>query len=239
MNSENTLPPLLAPSAEKMGDHYKLVSLLALASGAVAMPQTSNADIIYTNLSSPVQVGYYTSSFFLVDNLPGIAQLAFQTVQRGSTSFTSSRFVVVGQYDGYVRLKTNAYFAVRASQGKLWTQIPGTTYSVGTAGAANLYNHFPDSFNNEYYAFIFQDSTHGSALRYGWVEVSLENSNLAVGDGPNLTIFGWGYDAGGAQIAMGAIPEPSAAAVAALGALALGAKGLRSWRRNRVAAGEP
>ena len=58
------------------GDSTKLLSLLALAAGAIAMPQTGNADIIFTDLSaSPVTVGNNATTNFLIDTLPGTARL--------------------------------------------------------------------------------------------------------------------------------------------------------------------
>jgi hypothetical protein len=111
--------------------------------------------------------------------------------------------------------------------------------SFAVAATATYNSFFPDSFDNQYYAFKFQDSTQGSAMRYGWVQVSLDNSNYEPpGIGPYLTIFGWAYDDTGDKIPMGAIPEPSSAAIFALGALTVGANGLRSWRRNRAAASD-
>ena len=64
------------------------------------------------------------------------------------------------------------------------------------------------------------------------MEISLANEAPA---DPTVTIYEYGYDDAGAQIATGEVPEPSSAALLALGALTFGAKGLRSWRRNRVA----
>src|SRR6185369_6030767 len=91
------------PSAN---DYSKLVSLLALATGAVAMPQTSQADIIFTDLSaSPAQIGPLTDPSFIINNLPGTAQIAFNEHTIG-TAISSSRFVIVGQNLGYVRFKT-------------------------------------------------------------------------------------------------------------------------------------
>src|SRR5688572_9832188 len=52
----NTLPKPAGTIANQT-DTTKLVSLLALATGAVVMPQTGQADIIYTDMnSSPVTV---------------------------------------------------------------------------------------------------------------------------------------------------------------------------------------
>jgi len=233
MSPERTTSELIV-SLER-GDSYKLVSLMALATGAIAMPQTSNADIFYSDhVDSPFTVGYTASPSYTIDDLPGSAMLRFQFSQTGSSSFTSTRFVAFFQESGYVRLRTNAFFAAPAGAGMLWNQIPGNSAAVGSVGAANLYLRNPASYNDVYFAFRFRDSTQGNQLRYGWINVSLDNRPLATGEGPHLTIFGWAYDSTGAQIPMGMVPEPSSAAILALGALALGSKGVRSWRRNRA-----
>ena len=53
--------------------------------------------------------------------------------------------------------------------------------------------------------------------------------------GPLVTIYRYGWDNTGLQPTMGQtlVPEPSAAAIVALGAMALGARGVRSWRQKR------
>src|SRR6266850_5891436 len=90
------------------GDQAKLLSLLALGAGAIAMPQTSQADIVWTDLSSnPANVGFSAGfgSTFLIDTLPGGAQLNFRTYTH-ATAITSLRQVTAIQAAGYVRLKT-------------------------------------------------------------------------------------------------------------------------------------
>src|SRR5579862_781214 len=84
----------------------KLMSLLALAAGAVAMPQASNADIIFTDLSAnPFSVLGINTSSFLIDNLPGTAQLGFQghTIINPPMMLTTHS-VKASQRGGYVRL---------------------------------------------------------------------------------------------------------------------------------------
>jgi hypothetical protein len=210
----------------------KLLSLLALAAGATALPQTSEADIIFTDLSaSPAQVGSLSSSSYLIDTLPGTARLGFVAKTR-ATVVSYSKLVTAGQKAGYVRVKTNLSFVVPASAGNAWNQIAGASSVYGFVGVATYSGHFPGSYSNRYLAFKFKDSTQvGSPLRYGWVQISL--SNPSNGGDPNVTIFGYAYDDTGAQIPMGAVPEPGSTALLALGALALGARGVRSWRRNR------
>jgi hypothetical protein len=228
-------------SDQGRGDQAKLLSLMALGAGAIAMPQMSQADIVWTDLSSnPANVGFSAGfgSTFLIDTLPGGAQLRFRTFTH-TTAITTTRRVTAIQAAGYVRLKTNGSFVIPASQGKTWNQIPGLASLYGFVGRANFNRHGPNSFDHLYFAFLFKDATQGNLLCYGWVEASLRNPSNA--GNPDLTIFGYAYDNSGAFIPMGAtppVPEPGSMALMALGALALGAKGVRSWRRNRPAPGQ-
>src|SRR5437867_3261415 len=62
----------------RKAESTRLISLLAMATGAIAMPQTSNADIIFTDLSAnPISIFGTNGSTFLINNLPGTAQLGF------------------------------------------------------------------------------------------------------------------------------------------------------------------
>jgi hypothetical protein len=226
-------------SAERLTEHSKLVSLLALATGAVAMPQSSQADIIFTDLSSnPAQVGYLFNQSFVITNLPGTAQFGFSRHSVGS----SFRAVTVGATFGYVKVKANnTHVALPQSEGKVWSQINLNPYFAATVGKANLYATFPMSYSGGYLAFEFKDSTQaGSPMRFGWVQVGLANSDLLSGEGPQVTIFGYAWDNTGAQVPMGQrpVPEPGSMTLLAFGAMALGAKGVRKWRRGREAAGD-
>src|SRR5262245_7289417 len=82
MQTGNPMPSS-ASDFEWTGNSSKLVSLLALAAGAVAIPQTGNADIIYTDLSSnPVLVGFspgYSGGTYIFTNLPGNVLVGFAT----------------------------------------------------------------------------------------------------------------------------------------------------------------
>ena|ERR1044071_3911921 len=232
-------------SAGNDGDSSKLMSLLALATGALAMPQTSNADVVFVDLSTnnaTVSAGGNTS--FVITNLPGLptggAQLGFQAHTK-MTNITSSRWITAGQKQGYVRVKSASSFVIPVGPGLTWNQVVSDGHMhaavktvYGFVAAANYFGHAPNSFNEMYFPFIFKDnSLPGSPLRYGWIELNL--SNPTSGNGPDIQLLGYAYQTDGTPIATGAVPEPAPIALLALGALTLGAKGLRSWRRDRPA----
>jgi len=238
MNQTNSSSPTKISVADTKNDSAKLLSLLALATGAVAIPQTSNADIIFTDLSaSPVHVGPLASNDYLLQTLPGTAQLGFRTriLPNSIHGISSSRLITGSQRGGYVRLKTQGSFFKMVSAGKTWNTVAGGVFKSGYGGAQNYYSAFPPSYNDKYLLFEFKDSTQGNAMRYGWVEISLNNGN----NGPDIAIEGYAWDNTGARLMTGQVPEPSATALLALGALTLGAKGLRNWRKNRPGATKP
>jgi hypothetical protein len=221
---------------ETKSDSSKLVSLLALAAGAAAMPQTSNADIIFTDQSATVN--WEGLHAFVINNLPGDAQLGFTAHHVGLLSSTSVRYITGGKRGGgYLQFKLTV-----VPQGPLWSQIGAVAANSASFASAGSTFFNGGAFNDQYLAFQFKDSTQiGSPMRYGWAQLTLQNGPLSTGtDYPKLTVSGWAYDNTGLQIPMGAkvaVPEPSTTALLALGALALGARGVRSWRRNRPAGG--
>jgi hypothetical protein len=239
-NSQEVQPKISVTDSK--GDSAKLLSLLALAGGAMAMPQTSNADIVFVDLSAnPAHVGPLSGSSYIINTLPGNAQLGFHTRHMGNSSLTSIRLVSGKQEAGYVRIKTAVSFFLMVNAGQVWNPGIGNTTVYGFGGA-NSYAGVgarPPSYNDKYLLFEFKDSTQvGSPMRYGWVELSL--ANTAGNDAaPDIAIEGYAWDTTGAHLASGQVPEPSSTALLALGALTLGAKGLRSWRKNRPAGTKP
>src|SRR5258707_5861684 len=127
MNTRKTTPSAKTPSTKLKSDPSKLVSLLALATGAATMPQTSDADIIFTDLSTNgIVVGNGASASYILNNLPGIARFGFQrSTFRTTFASLTAHSVRAGQAAGYVRLKTQNVFVVPVSAGLTWNQVPG------------------------------------------------------------------------------------------------------------------
>src|SRR6266576_509409 len=146
---------LTAVSEESNGDSTKLLSLLALATGAVAMPQTSIADVIFTDLNHVV-VGTNATASFLIDNLPGTARFIFRSNQRALPF--SSRSVSAAQAAGYIRFKTNSAFVIPLGVGVTWNGVPPpAVQSVnGIVGLLNKYGASPNSFDHKYVLFTFK-----------------------------------------------------------------------------------
>ena len=116
---------------------------------------------------------------------------------------------------------------------RAWGSFPGSGSGSPVQFATAIGN---PSFNDRYALFNFQDS--GNTY-YGWIHLSFSISGQ-FGDnpefGPDLLIHDWAYDDSGALLAAGEAPEPSNAISTGLAALALGAVGLRRWRKTRQAA---
>jgi len=219
----------------------KLASLLTLAAGAIAIPQTSNADIIFTDLSSnPQGVGYTSANAVFPLDLPGSVQFGFFRYQYStSTTFGTLNFrsVIAGRLGAGANagLQVAGGLAAHLPFGAAWDQ-GNAIAATRTVAWASTYVRVPNGgYDHEYLAWQFVDDSPsgGGATRYGWVEISLSVGYYPVG--PNVTIWGYAWDNTGAKPSMGqtSIPEPSSAALMVFGAMALGARGLRNWRQNR------
>ena len=222
----------------------KLASLLTLAAGAITLPQTSNADIIYTDLNaSPQRVGYSGGASPLFQlTLPGSVQFGFFRYQYSvSTTLGTINFrtVLAGQLGpgANAGLQVTGGLAANKPFGASWDAGGFLTAAVQSVGWASTYIRVPSAnYDHRYLAWQFVDDSPsgGGATRYGWIEISLSMNFYPTG--PNVTIWGYAWDNTGAKPAMGQttpVPEPSSAAFLVFGAMALGARGLRNWRQNR------
>lgn len=225
-------------------DTTKLVSLLALATGAVAMPQTGQADIIYTDLSSsPVSVNYNSAPFWFT--VPGTAQVGFFGAQRTvtdiyqSTQFQKFLTVVAGVSQGNAGgVGGSVDFVQHLPAGATWDQPAALFGNIPVAYASDGGVLNPNAgYNNRYLAWWFVDDS--LQTRYGWAEINLSIAAYNAG-GPTVTVLRYGWEDTGAKPNMGQtpIPEPSSGALLVMGAMALGARGLRKWRQNRQLANQ-
>ena len=112
-----------------------------------------------------------------------------------------------------------------------------TVYQGALAGSvrACFFNSSFTFFNStdKYLLFEFSGGRLAEPL-YGWAQIDAK----FVKDRADVTLVDWAYDTSGAEIPAGdtGTPEPSTFALTGLAALALGAKGLRSWRAARAKA---
>lgn len=248
MKTQNPDSSTGSPTQNPVKDSAKLVSLLALAAGAAAMPQTANANVIVTKLSTPQQVDLSGNTFYGFTLIPGVS-FGFEAVASTQTRFsglqlTHFRSVLFGMVSGTganVGVQANGSNAVPQAYGASWnTSSPlantvrvGSMITVTTIASSKYYYGGPSSYSDHMYlGFKFNDA---GQPRYGWAEVFLQNPTSV---GPVLTLYGYAYDDQGNPLPMG-VPEPAPLSILALGAMALGAKGVRAWRRNRPATTRP
>lgn len=239
MNTPATPVTKVLPHAQPA----KLASLLALAGGAVALPQTGQADIIYTDLgANPGIVSFNSPAFNFT--VPGTAQVGVFGAQRTVTTTLASIQIKYRSVLGGMINSAGAGAGVRglangnvqdAPFGAVWDQGVYTLANAAIASADDSAGLNPATgYNNRYLAWVFQDSTQGLALRYGWAEYNLSVAGFNAG-GPVVTILRYAYDDSGLKPTMGQapVPEPASGALLVMGALAMGSRGLRNWRQKR------
>jgi hypothetical protein len=197
----------------------RLASLTALGAGALGLA-APDAQASIVVIPSGVTVGFGASSS---------ASFALP----GAVSFKLSTFAA--STDINLR-STHGYFRVQRSGGFLAAAPAGATIGSSRGGSALVVHHAtntPFTATNKYFLFYFLDTSHAGDPRYGWGELSLANP----GGNAQATLVQYAYDDTGAMIAAGdtgaAVPEPNAFALTGLGALALGARGIRRWRAAR------
>jgi hypothetical protein len=241
----------------------KIASLSALGAGTLVFGVTkAEAGIVYSGvinshvgfssggtpnyLSNPMGTGGATFSFFRTSRvLSSVATRAIGAYGCGC--------LVLAQQGGLLQLfnagatwgqaaGTGTSLLVGGRQWGVFGSFPATTYSSGRPAVpfANSFGNLP--FSDMYAQFTFTDF---SGSFYGWIHLSYTVSGSFGTDpslGPDLVLRDYAYEDTGALIAAGdtgvntGVPEPGTLASTGLAALALGATGLRKWRKNRKAA---
>jgi hypothetical protein len=224
-------------------------SLSALGAGALIGAGTAEAGVAYSgpvNLTvgfGPDTIPFYSSGPFGPSSTHfSFAALSFQT--------QGYHFRGVGGFAcGCLGFLTSSSFLKLVDKGAVWP-VGGTYSSFSTAGVgvrrwvSTMISGNPYTVHTSHggpsrdgYALFAFDS--GPDTLYGWIHLSLSINNQFGSDpalGPNVTIFDWAFDDSGQTLAAGDAPEPATAIPTGLAALALGAVGLRNWRKARKAA---
>lgn len=238
------------------------VSLSALGAGALLAGGTAEAGIIYSGPinadvgyalgaldhynSGPLgpisatfsflRIGYGSNIRAIIGTGCGCVKFATQTLTHlGVTSISFLKLFNAGakwstqvtgtHYYPHVKVGARAWGSAIRDSG-----APFTAYSTAGVGP----------FSDKYALFVIGE---GPDTLYGWLHLSFSITDGFGPDstfGPDLTILDWAYDDTGAQLAAGqttapetTTPEPASAVSTGLAALAMGAVGLRKWRRAR------
>jgi hypothetical protein len=241
----------------KTRKNYKKMaaSLSALGAGALLGTATAEAGIVYSGpVNQVVGFGPGMTSFY-DSGLFGPSSTHFSFFTFATNAYGINQRGILGSACGCFGFITSVGFLKTFDKGALWPV--GGTYSSssfapvarrvwftnsssgGASSPVPATAHYLDglkSFDDKYALFAFSS---GPDTLYGWIHLSLSVTDLFGSDpalGPNLTIIDWAFDDSGQTLAAGDAPEPATAIPTGLAALALGAVGLRNWRKTRKAA---
>ncbi|HXA51627.1 MAG TPA: PEP-CTERM sorting domain-containing protein [Candidatus Acidoferrum sp.] len=232
-----------------------MASLSALGAGALVFGAgRAEAGIIYSGILD-THVGFTSGIPFYAS--PGIGPLGatFSFTAQSSYHYGVGIRQIIAYGCGCLELARQGSLLQLFNFGAIWTAglVPGTAMAVGariwgTASTGTSSTRHPVQFSNTlgnkpfdhlYSLFQFDD---GSNTLYGWIQLSYSVSGQFGPDaifGPELTIHNYAWDDSGAPLPAGQsldasqIPEPATAVSTGLAALALGAVGLRQWRKTR------
>ena len=197
-----------------------------VAVGTAAAAHHTQAAIVY---SGPVAITEpATATGVYLDLVTGATATSLFTGYDfdayGKTKISFYAIPGAGYEDGVVGTTANGATAL--------TPLVSTVSSTSGFLSADVAATAFDKVGTEYVGIEFEnDNT--KAVNYGWLELTSTSAT-----GTPATIVGYAYDNSGASIVVGAtglsaIPEPGTNAALGLGALALGAAGVRRWRQNR------
>ena len=108
---------------------------------------------------------------------------------------------------------------------------PGSPFA--NAGSTTVSASTPLHFNSDqnFMGFRFINEAAGNQVQYGWLQISLAGS---AGAQPRA-IVGYYYENSGAPISVGVLDCPEPSTTAFIGLMALGALGVRVWRKRKAA----
>ncbi len=211
----------LSPGVSARLTTYAAVTSAALAATAATAPR-AQADVIY---SGPLALA-------VPNNIGGI-YLDLVTGQTATAFFTGYD---INPYSssGTLRLLPATGSGLVAPT----TAGPASALTFGAfIGSTDIFTTSSVATNflvtgTEYLGLKFVNTT-TSAVNYGWIQFQTTATT-----GFPATILGYAYENTGGAITAGqvvAVPEPSTTMALGLGALSLGAAGVRRWRKARLA----
>ncbi len=196
----------------------------ALAGTAAAIPQNAEAVVVTNSFNMAVP---QTLQGFYLNFLTGAAPTApatgwdFNPYSNGGTLAFYWNPTPAASNGGVGSGTTYSDLTLGSMVSSASTFIANT----GTAATVNL-----RSTGTHYVGFrFFNEAT--SAINYGYAVFSLVGTT-----GFPATLVSYSYENTGGAITVTAVPEPSTNALLAIAALALGAMGVRAWRRQSAAA---
>ena len=177
--------------------------------GVIALTKKGRTfNMVGTRVSNNPVIGYRR---YMSGNTAGIIRFPSPSGKGVTQPLTASVFA------SWVQRTNGRFYATY--RGKNYTFIYFSAYNRSTP------NDFPN-YSKEYALFRFDVDNQAD---YGWLELSVKGGSNATVD-----VLGYAYDTSGKPIKAGEVPEPQHLPVA-LGALALGAIGLKEWRKERKA----
>ena len=216
-----------------------LNKLTVLSAASIAMGSSANA-VSIPSITIPAGGLVPPSTFetinWDIDN-DGTYDFSFS---KTTSSSSSTSFYAAARMQDLGDARVAGGFKKLSSGDKLGTALDGLSFSPGTQNRALMYDYSgtittggslsPGGWSvgdTGYFGFKFTSSGN---THYGWAEMTLSSSSL------QATINeAWYNDTPDGAVTVGVIPEPAEFGLG-LGALALGAVGLRRMRHNRKAA---
>lgn len=233
MTVRNTL--LCAPSSRS---NNGLFTQLTLAGTAALAGSVANAQVTVVPINETVGFNADVTSF--ISSLPGTSQftLALHTTATSNgiaggiqLKKAAGNWALAVNSGSYLNFAAGRKFSTIAATGNVKSNAQFVSFAHnGTSAQSAGYNGISPS----YVSFQFTDTANSNQIDYGWIELGLVSfgSNHAY-----VSVIEYAYDLSGNQLAGGqttSVPEPSqAVALAAFGALILGAAGVRRLKALR------
>jgi hypothetical protein len=202
--------------------HFTVSSVIPGGFGGFALFRTSTYNPRTSNSHT------FSFSYLLKIVLSGFSGLKFQTAPGIGAMWIPS----LGNFTYKTLRSKRTIYKVTYTQAKYTPLTNGKTYT--TYGPPNPHYLPPttsvlkDQQGDFFLLFQFSPSGNSSQVDYGWLHL-YGHCNC----GLDTEAIELAFDDSGALIGAGQTPEPATAIPTGLGALALGATGLRRWRKSR------